>query len=480
MNDGKNAGDIRHQLVELFSELENRLEVVDVEWNGFQIWPIVRTRIALMLLSRTIRQTTFVDHVARIVKPVTRFTRERILPNPPVPTLPIEQCDVLVFGDEFRSEHSGPAPGQDRVTGMIARSLEERGHFIHYVSRGQSTQWSLETNRWRPSHCGPQFSVVMKKALREIEQKFHRAVDWHAISSSIELMFSQSVGIEGRLAQLRPKLVVLPCWYARESVPITLACRRLGIPIVEIQHGLIDEDHPCYSGFTQTPSRPYDAMCPAVWFWGDQIREQILASSPGLMNGVQSFVGGYPFQLWNLRQPRSQNLTSAQPKILVAMQAEGFFDKLIADAIGNSPKDWHWLVKFHPRTSQKTLESFRNHATEEVLERVSQGNELLHGKDVYRLFSEVNCVLTGWSTVALEARAFGLPVILVHENGRTAFAEFVDSGEMTVAVTCNEVIESIQMVLELGSDRSASSLASRYFASADSLHEAFARLTDLM
>ena len=472
MDDGNTSRNIRREIVELFSELEDTLDVVDIEWNGFQIWPIVRSRLALMLQSSSRRPTTLTDQAARIAKPLTRFARKRILPEPPPPELPSGQCDVVVFGDDFRSEEFGPAPNQDRTTGPIGMLLQERGIRVCYVPRGSEQTWTAQTSQWKPSATGPHLNSELRQVLDKVNQKFQRAIDWHAIASQLEQLYSESIGIEKTLVMQRPKSVVLPCWYASGSLPITLACHRQNIPVIEMQHGLIDEDHPCYGGFRKVPTQPYKATCDAIWFWGNRIESQIKESSPGLMHDVQAFVGGYPYLHWNLDQSQNWSANREQPTILVAMQDEGFFDKLVADVMQLSPSDWHWLVKFHPRTGPQLADSFRRCATDEVNKKVEQGNRILKGKNIYQLFSDVNCVLTGWSTVALEARIFGIPVIILHENGRTAFKGFVEADDMKFATSAEAVHNQILNLINSNSMRSESSVASQYFASKSTCDQA--------
>ena len=70
------------------------------------------------------------------------------------------------------------------------------------------------------------------------------------------------------LARVRPKLVFVTCWYATESMACILACNELGIPSIDIQHG-IQEFHVAYARWNRVPNGGYELLPTYFWCWSE-------------------------------------------------------------------------------------------------------------------------------------------------------------------------------------------------------------------
>lgn len=230
----------------------------------------------------------------------------------------------------------------------------------------------------------------------------------------------------------RPSSVFLTCFYAELTMALTLACRRQRIPCVELQHGQQGEWHTMYTHWSRLPRRGYDLIPDQFWMWGVPAARRVQAwlRSPGR----QVFVGGNPWLGWRSEKARFQDESpegsafvrgrEERRTILVSLQFSELPD-FVWHTIAKRTKD-RWLLRMHPRFLNEESKFLK-----ECAERLPDGNwEVSEASraDFYDLLPDADVHITGWSTTAFEALAFGVPTILIHPNGLDAMRESVESG----------------------------------------------------
>jgi hypothetical protein len=105
-----------------------------------------------------------------------------------------------------------------------------------------------------------------------------------------------------------------------------VAAREVGIPVIEIQHGVINSGHPTYSW----ESMPERAAVPDIFiFWGDYFRRKVIDStlfSSGICHGL---IGGY-YSINRIRKERVADHAEHVPTVLFSGQASPHENVMIA------------------------------------------------------------------------------------------------------------------------------------------------------
>jgi len=211
------------------------------------------------------------------------------------------------------------------------------------------------------------------------------------------------------LKKIKPKAVLIRCGYGRFPMALSQACRELGIPPIELQHGLITAYLPAYRRTTPTTNK-------------DCIPEYLLAHGEIYANMVRNgnlfdkekvISTGYPYLQRTLMQRKitpslKQSFSPFPHNILftsqwiVAAEIKDFVIK-VADQLERANMNVGILFKPHPYDKNDYADLRKNK------------HIILIDKyeDTFKLFSLADIHSTVYSTSGLEALAFGTPNIFV-------------------------------------------------------------------
>ena len=211
------------------------------------------------------------------------------------------------------------------------------------------------------------------------------------------------------LKKIKPKAVIIRCGYGRFPMALSQACRELGIPPIELQHGLIDAYLPAYRRATPTQNK-------------DCIPEYLLAHGEIYANMVRNgnlfdkdkvISTGYPYLQQSLQErkikpalkksfsPFLHNILFTSQWI-VAPETQDFVIK-VADQFEQTHMNIGIFFKPHPydKNDYADLRKYKHIILIDKYE------------DTFKLFSIADIHSTVYSTSGLEAMAFGTPNIFV-------------------------------------------------------------------
>ncbi len=94
------------------------------------------------------------------------------------------------------------------------------------------------------------------------------------------------------LQKIKPKIVFIICWYYERWMSLCWACRDLGIPTVDLQHGKQGKYHGLYSHWGNLPEDGYALMPKYFWTWGKESQENFGQWIPANHAFHQAVVGG--------------------------------------------------------------------------------------------------------------------------------------------------------------------------------------------
>ncbi len=272
----------------------------------------------------------------------------------------------------------------------------------------------------------PAFLEMAKKIGTDPAQKMQSSV--MASANTISLVSKFLVPI---LKWKSVKKLLVTAYYSEPQMSLILAARHLGIPSIDLQHGVQARDHKAYGSWKKIPLDGFGILPDQFAVWSNvemQIQKEWSLSpiqKPGaLMIGPSPLVllkklgANDPIPEW-LSQLRLQNSKIA----LLSVQPTVDFVSFLKE----SPRvsDYFWLIRLHPRMKGEISKIAA--ALAEIpnlqFEVVKSTSETL-----FPLLETCDMHVTGYSTVATEASWFGKKTMTIHPFGPQCFPELVDAG----------------------------------------------------
>ncbi|NRA31784.1 MAG: hypothetical protein HRU17_00445 [Polyangiaceae bacterium] len=230
------------------------------------------------------------------------------------------------------------------------------------------------------------------------------------------------------IRRTRPKAIFVVCAYGLWQ-PVQEAAREAGIPVIELQHGIIHGSHPGYV-FVQDEAQLPPSVPDHLVVFGKTFGESLQAASP-IWKSRWS-VGGHSWLLKHLSAEQSRT-----DRVVLIGQYDTPVQKVIAQTAAElAPMlpDWEVLIKPHPQERD----------TETVYRSALQAGAKLAGPrdDTYRILPATRIAVGLHSTVSIEALAAGCQSVLLPSDSRSdALQDFVDQGILTEASSAADIAE---------------------------------------
>lgn len=291
-------------------------------------------------------------------------------------------------------------------------------------------------------------------------------VDW--VMERLCRMFARARHFEVLLKRYKPRLVVISSYSHPEKMALIRACWRCDIEIIDVQHGFMGPCNPV-AALQTVPQGGYDLLPHIFWCWGEWSARELRESLGSGSQWHRVLVGGRP---GSIRHPIESlgNSDSEKLKRLKALKASGRrlvviawqpdivvhntrvseLPQVLLEAMREAPSDWLWALRLHPR-SRHLLEFYENY-----LVRAGAKNfdiELATDLPINTVLDETSVLLTSYSTVALEANARGVPVVVIDEFGAFVMKDVVQSGGASVALSCESLLEFLSRAEDLSQSK---------------------------
>jgi hypothetical protein len=282
-----------------------------------------------------------------------------------------------------------------------------------------------------------------------------RSVAWGEVAARLRYVCLVARVFEDWLGKRRPRFLVVDCWYGLTTMGAILAASRLGIRSLDIQHGLQGSCDFGYSAWTKVPISRYAVFPDAFWVWGrENVQNLYTHNAPDFAREGSVVACG---NLW-LNQCRYHadgvlqreieelgRLTAGYSRVfLVTLQPSQGVEDVALPVIQSSPDDVFWFIRLHPRMAEQEKRRVEQMALT-LGERVNVTDA--SRVSLYALFSLIHVHLTGFSTCALEALAFGKSTVLVHPSGLSLFRAQVEQGRMVIETQPEKVPAALEKAL---------------------------------
>lgn len=259
-----------------------------------------------------------------------------------------------------------------------------------------------------------------------------------------------------RLAIVRPRIACIVGYYSLEGMSFVWACKKMGVPVVDLQHGVQGPLHPAYAQWAL--NHQYVSTIPLVpdcfWVWSSNEAVAIQNWASGTTH--QCYVGGNPWvDLWKLSNSEPVEVKQLKEKAaIVAARAEGQFIVLITlqygldyseqlaplrallRLVGDTYKFW---VRLHPLMLERRQE------IKQYLDNLFIELDEVSDLPLPALLPHCKAHITHSSSAVIEASDYGIPSIITSRFGAELFTEYLDAG---LAVEANEDPSDIHNALK--------------------------------
>jgi hypothetical protein len=221
---------------------------------------------------------------------------------------------------------------------------------------------------------------------------------------------------EELIDRVRPKVVLNTVHYADRNLPLTRVARRHGIPVVEVQHGVMSATHLAYN---LPPLPPPEAFPDYLLTFGRWWRDQ----APGLPLSAERCIPIGSAWLESARARLTGVSRSAEPTLVVISQPSvgeplTRFAVEAATQLAGSP--WHIVVKLHPGERDGWRGRYPWLAASSV--------PVITDGSVHEALASAHAQLGVYSTALFEGLAFDLPTFVVPWPGSEVFDDLVRDG----------------------------------------------------
>lgn len=436
----------RDEVMNLLRSFESRHSGISFSWKGVDFWPLIRPFLG-MALHKTLpfdglvapptslwaRRAGVVQRMLFRLRNYYRWVRE----------LENQQGHALLVSYASRRRRSHGRYFHRMATPLEA-FLRERDIPLNVwdfdvapyrdpkaIPTQGIVQWRWLLSPERRPESPPPWFPALRDFLAELPVSTPPALlewtFWQGLLGSILFRAGQ---YEVWLGRMKPRIVFIDCWYTSEALPVILATRRLGLPTVDLQHGVQGESHFGYAAWPDLQNAQLIPDC--FWFWGRRDAEIFKAPSNAFQRYARAVVGGsLELNFFRERGATSDAEKVSSPdgvSILVTEQKGIDISNVLTPVIKSTVGRHRWIIRPHPGQQRSVLETALGSLASQVT-LIPPRRET-----VYESLARADVHVTGFSSVALEALALGIRTVLVHPAAREIYGSYIDQGLMALAL----------------------------------------------
>jgi len=464
------------QYISFFNSIEEKFPVNEWVIDGMHVWPLIRINQSVLWLSANRNQLKSIDY-SSIIKDKLAFIISKINAQ-------------RKFLDAYLSDAHRNQSIKERYDAIFVSNttlrrilIEDKWYdifcdtFINFFENNKikccvlefTPQSRYKTPRYRASKfIQPSFDLIPILSKFNGGQKCSYRLDgYHALQKlldrkglsnylpDINYLFKKVKLVNTYkkfylkiFSRIKPKIGFFVCYYGIEGMAFNLACREFGIPSVDIQHGISGDLHSAYGKWSSVPHNGYDLLPSLFWCWSEVEVESIKNWNEKVSNYHKPILGGnLMIRKWLSEKDTFQIFKEKAHKIIrneninLLVTHQGIeLPTWFIESIKKSSIKYKWFVRLHPRPK------FSLKKTGDILKIDKLSNVDIENATNMPLWSLLECVdihITQWSTTVLEAKQFGTPSIVIHENGQDLFDREIKNGTVKTAFSQKQLEEAI-------------------------------------
>ncbi len=447
-----------HRYLTLVDEIERMFPVDRWQRGDLEVWPLARMELYLDMhwanagRPRPEPRPFPFRSLARIARPLRNAWRSRrdlahfvARPKP---------AYAMFLGDGVSLDFVDGS-WRDRFSEPLIAALEGRGLTSFLMQSGEFSRlpWYRPTfaanliggRGYQPNNDAP--TPIALPGLEEVVEFLERngvrsaSLDRDYLARAANVVAATATEFERVMRIVKPTLAFVVTYYANLGHSFLLACRRLGILSIDLQHCAQEGAHKAY-GWSAVPKTGYASLPAIFWNWSEADAAAIRKWTSRLERPWHRSLHGGHTQLAPFLGNADSSAAAAwdgkfagigagaifEREILVALQPISGHRaqwEALAEQIKTGPASWRWWIRRHPASSPLQDEEYGSLLSLRMANVVLEQASLL---TLPALLRHMSILLSLASGSAAEAAEFGVPVIFLLEDARGPFAGLIDKG----------------------------------------------------
>lgn len=250
-----------------------------------------------------------------------------------------------------------------------------------------------------------------------------------------------------RLESLTPRRAYVVNYYSRSALAFCLACRRLGIPVADVSHGLSGRHHYAYGSWHWAPADGY-RLLPSVFLTrtaDDADAVQPIAHAHPAIDVGDPAAHAWRADAYGLRThapspplPVAERAGRARVRPLLALQHASGLSEYDKALMRSAPGDYFFWARLHPLWRAQGLGDTTGIPPERF------DSSFATAAPLFALFEHVSAVVTECSSVAADAIMFGIPAIVTSELGRRSYEHDIARGMVRYCPTPADALDALE------------------------------------
>jgi hypothetical protein len=441
------------EFIRKICSLEKSMNIDEIRYSDFNAWPLVR--LAILRRASPKPSPSRAKSTWDLGKKIRRLLRSGLanLGNP----MRVEQVDIVYFTlasqsrEVVNNQRSNP-----HAEGL--REFFAKNHRVKTLEMSDDYQGPKACANNETTSLDSIFLRTLIRFKLSNLFRFDKYELFTPMNKEIQRIFGFQIRVDSDVEFLNllaeefvkvlwlynPKVVFVSVFYRIEAMAMCLACERLGIKVVEYQHGAQSDQHPMYTNWENAPKSGYELIPDIFWTWGEASKRRI-STWADKTKKHSAILGG---NLWmTLNGPIHTEALGARGEgyykdgkihVLVSLQGDPFFPGFLLDAIFESSNFVVWHLRDHPRLP--ITKSLRR----SILQCENTELEESTSTALYELLSRVDIHVTGFSTVAFEAQVFNVPTVFTHVNAVLGHSSLIGLNGLNYADSAAELLKLVK------------------------------------
>lgn len=438
----------RREVIARLHDIENRYPVNSWQYEGIDVWPIIKKDIFFSWydgqvdgLKGKVQPVKKNNLLSKSIKTLKSFWAWSLFCMKETKPIQVLYCSCRTFRvdwhDQFINRYYFP---------LIQKGIDSSFKIIEYGPPQKGKQYLLK----REIIFIDQFlwavllQVKMKSSTRvfyfealasvqEALQTIYRGDIKHyfqgILNKNMDVQLAYIKIFERCFKKYKPKESIGLCYYNAQMFAMHFVANRYKIPNYDMQHGGQGPLHPMYS-FHNPPMKGYNILPKTFWCW-DEASKHNIESWAKMQKFHQVECKGNPWIDFQLDQADPVLLTEKK-MILYTIQEESL-DPYILDAIRETPQEYVWWLRLHPR-KQAAKTAIENQLREiGILNQVEIKQATILSLPILLKSAAVH--ISKFSGSVIEAAQVGTKTIIIDPIGVETYEDYIQNED---AVVCLE------------------------------------------
>ena len=282
------------------------------------------------------------------------------------------------------------------------------------------------------------------------------------VKKNIYFVIVASFLFELLLKRIQPKKCYIVCYYSCLGMALCVACRRLGIESIDLQHGVSGSNMRAYGQWNKMPVDGLNTLPKSFFCWSSLDLAAINKWAIG-NKYHRAFLSG---NIWDTYQKKN-NSTVLPEELYLRNEVKGFRKILLYTArnhelprqilalLENAPSDYFFMFRIHPDTKNVDIKTLSS-----KIKKINSSYSILNPTKsrIHKVLELTDIHITEWSAVVYDADFMQVPSIVISEIGKDYFEDFINRRNVFYCADLPSLMKKIESASykEISEDNSCS------------------------